>query len=146
MPGNPPEAGRVLAPAAGTPTASVAAASATATAVRRISMLSFRGVGAARNMLAAAGARGYGRRHGAACSRGPPAGRLDEAVRIASLRQRPREERRVNTDVFITCAVTGAGDTTATSDRVPVRPHEIAQEAIEAARAGAAVAHIHVRD
>jgi uncharacterized protein (DUF849 family) len=52
----------------------------------------------------------------------------------------------VNTDVFITCAVTGAGDTTTTSDRVPVRPHDIAEAAIEAARAGAAVAHIHVRD
>jgi uncharacterized protein (DUF849 family) len=52
----------------------------------------------------------------------------------------------VNTDVFITCAVTGAGDTAPASDRVPVRPQEIAEAAIEAARAGAAVAHIHVRD
>jgi uncharacterized protein (DUF849 family) len=52
----------------------------------------------------------------------------------------------VNQDVFITCAVTGAGDTTGVSDRVPVRPEEIADAAIEAARAGAAVAHIHVRD
>src|SRR3954451_24313266 len=57
-----------------------------------------------------------------------------------------REQRRVNTDVFITCAVTGAGDTAPASDRVPVRPQEIAEAAIEAARAGAAVAHIHVRD
>jgi uncharacterized protein (DUF849 family) len=52
----------------------------------------------------------------------------------------------VNPDVFITCAVTGAGDTTRASDRVPVRPAEIAEAALEAARAGAAVAHIHVRD
>jgi 3-dehydrocarnitine:acetyl-CoA trimethylamine transferase len=52
----------------------------------------------------------------------------------------------VNTDVFITCAVTGAGDTAQASDRVPVRPQQIADAAIEAARAGAAVAHIHVRD
>ena len=52
----------------------------------------------------------------------------------------------MNQDVFITCAVTGAGDTTGVSDRVPVRPEEIADAAIEAARAGAAVAHIHVRD
>jgi uncharacterized protein (DUF849 family) len=52
----------------------------------------------------------------------------------------------VNQDVFITCAVTGAGDTTGNSDRVPVRPEQIADAAIEAARAGAAVAHIHVRD
>jgi uncharacterized protein (DUF849 family) len=52
----------------------------------------------------------------------------------------------VNTEVFITCAVTGAGDTTRASDRVPVTPDAIADEAIAAARAGAAVVHIHVRD
>jgi uncharacterized protein (DUF849 family) len=52
----------------------------------------------------------------------------------------------VNWDVFITCAITGAGATTERSDRVPVTPEEIADSAIEAARAGAAVAHIHVRD
>jgi uncharacterized protein (DUF849 family) len=52
----------------------------------------------------------------------------------------------MNWDVFITCAVTGAGDTTGRSDRVPVTPQQIADAAIEAARAGAAVAHIHVRD
>jgi uncharacterized protein (DUF849 family) len=52
----------------------------------------------------------------------------------------------VNQEVFITCAVTGAGDATRASDRIPIRPAEIAQAAIEAARAGAAVAHIHVRD
>jgi uncharacterized protein (DUF849 family) len=52
----------------------------------------------------------------------------------------------VNGDVFITCAVTGAGATTPTSDRVPVTPEQIADAAIGAARAGAAVVHIHVRD
>jgi uncharacterized protein (DUF849 family) len=52
----------------------------------------------------------------------------------------------VNRDVFLTCAVTGAGDTVQASDRVPVSPQEIADAAIEAARAGAAVVHIHVRD
>ncbi len=52
----------------------------------------------------------------------------------------------MNADVFITCAVTGAGDTTGSSDRVPVTPQQIADSAIEAARAGAAVVHIHVRD
>jgi len=52
----------------------------------------------------------------------------------------------VNQEVFVTCAVTGAGDTTGASDRVPVMPEAIAGAAIEAARAGAAVAHIHVRD
>jgi len=52
----------------------------------------------------------------------------------------------VNPEVFITCAVTGAGDTTRASDRVPVTPAEIADAAIAAARAGAAIVHIHVRD
>jgi uncharacterized protein (DUF849 family) len=52
----------------------------------------------------------------------------------------------VNWEVFITCAVTGVGDTVARSDRVPVTPEQIADAAIEAATAGAAIAHIHVRD
>ncbi len=52
----------------------------------------------------------------------------------------------MNTEAFITCAVTGAGDTTARSPHVPVTPDVIAASAIEAAHAGAAVAHIHVRD
>jgi uncharacterized protein (DUF849 family) len=52
----------------------------------------------------------------------------------------------MNWEVFITCAVTGVGDTAGRSDRVPVTTEQIADAAIEAARAGAAVAHIHVRD
>src|SRR5437764_11610194 len=52
----------------------------------------------------------------------------------------------MNWDVFITCAVTGVGDSTGKTDRVPITPAQIADAAIEAARAGAAVAHIHVRD
>ena len=43
-------------------------------------------------------------------------------------------------------AVTGSGDTAGRSDKVPVTPEQIAESAIEAAKAGAAVAHIHVRD
>jgi uncharacterized protein (DUF849 family) len=54
--------------------------------------------------------------------------------------------RAVNFEVFVTCAVTGAGDTTGRSDRVPVTPAQIAEAAIEAANAGAAIAHVHVRD
>jgi uncharacterized protein (DUF849 family) len=50
------------------------------------------------------------------------------------------------TEAFITCAVTGAGDTVARSEHVPVTPNQIAESAIHAARAGAAVVHIHVRD
>ena len=52
----------------------------------------------------------------------------------------------MNTEAFITCAVTGAGATTARSELVPVTPAQIAESALEAARAGAAVAHIHVRN
>ncbi len=52
----------------------------------------------------------------------------------------------MNYDVIVTCAVTGAGDTTGRSPHVPVTPKEIAEAAIEAAKAGAAIAHIHVRD
>ena len=51
-----------------------------------------------------------------------------------------------NANAFITCAVTGSGDTVGRSAHVPVRPRQIAAAAIEAARAGAAIAHIHVRD
>jgi len=52
----------------------------------------------------------------------------------------------MNWNAFITCAVTGSGETTAKSDKVPVTPQQIAESAIEAAKAGAAVVHIHVRD
>lgn len=52
----------------------------------------------------------------------------------------------MNSDVFITCAVTGAGDTAGKSEHVPVTPAQIAAAAVEAAKAGAAIAHIHVRD
>ncbi|WP_457807674.1 3-keto-5-aminohexanoate cleavage protein [Kushneria sp. EE4] len=52
----------------------------------------------------------------------------------------------MNQDVILTCAVTGAGDTPSRNPAVPVTPKEIADAAIEAARAGASIAHIHVRD
>ena len=48
--------------------------------------------------------------------------------------------------VFITCAVTGSGDTVGKSDKVPYTPEAIADDCIAAAKAGAAVVHIHVRD
>ena len=53
---------------------------------------------------------------------------------------------RVMKDVFITCAVTGSGDTVNKSDRVPFTPEAIANDCIAAAKAGAAAVHIHVRD
>ena len=52
----------------------------------------------------------------------------------------------MNFEVIITCAVTGAGDTTGKSSHIPVTTKQIADAAIEAANAGAAIAHIHVRD
>jgi uncharacterized protein (DUF849 family) len=52
----------------------------------------------------------------------------------------------MNWEVFITCAVTGAGDTVGRSPHVPVTPEQIAMSAIDAAKAGAAIVHIHVRD
>ncbi|MPY77085.1 MAG: 3-keto-5-aminohexanoate cleavage protein [Actinophytocola sp.] len=52
----------------------------------------------------------------------------------------------MNTEVVLTCALTGAGDTTRKSEHVPVTPKEIAESGIEAAMAGATVVHIHVRD
>lgn len=52
----------------------------------------------------------------------------------------------MNRDVFITCAVTGSGDTVAKSKHVPITPKQIAEAAVEAAKAGAAVIHCHVRD
>ncbi len=52
----------------------------------------------------------------------------------------------MNPDVMITCAVTGGGDTTQKSPHVPVTPEQIANACIAAARAGAAIAHVHVRD
>ncbi len=52
----------------------------------------------------------------------------------------------MNAEAFITCAVTGAGDTTSRSPHVPVTPEQIAASVIDAARAGAAIAHLHVRD
>ncbi|MDA0924792.1 MAG: 3-keto-5-aminohexanoate cleavage protein [Proteobacteria bacterium] len=49
-------------------------------------------------------------------------------------------------EVFITCAVTGSGATQDRSPHVPRSPKEIAESAIAAARAGAAIVHCHVRD
>ena len=55
-------------------------------------------------------------------------------------------EKTLQSEVIVTCAVTGAGDTAAVHPRLPVTPQQIADSAIEAAKAGASVAHIHVRD
>jgi uncharacterized protein (DUF849 family) len=52
----------------------------------------------------------------------------------------------MNRNVIISCAVTGSGDSVGKSPHVPVTPEEIANASIEAAKAGAAIAHIHVRE
>lgn len=52
----------------------------------------------------------------------------------------------MNQDVFITCAVTGSGGTQDRSPHVPRSPKQIADSAIDAAKAGAAIVHCHVRD
>jgi len=52
----------------------------------------------------------------------------------------------MNQDVFITCAVTGSGSTQDRSEHVPRSPEQIANSAIDAAKAGAAIVHCHVRD
>jgi uncharacterized protein (DUF849 family) len=64
---------------------------------------------------------------------------------------RAKQQRRIGAAVtanavFITCAVTGSGDSVRKSSKVPVTPAEIAAAALEAHAAGAAIVHIHVRD
>jgi uncharacterized protein (DUF849 family) len=48
--------------------------------------------------------------------------------------------------VMISCAVTGSADTPGRNPAVPVTPQQIAHSAIDAAKAGAAIVHVHVRD
>jgi uncharacterized protein (DUF849 family) len=52
----------------------------------------------------------------------------------------------MNREVFITAAVTGSGSTQDRSPHVPRSPKQIADSAIDAAKAGAAIVHCHVRD
>lgn len=52
----------------------------------------------------------------------------------------------MNRDVIVTCAVTGAGDTVDKHPSIPVTAKQIAEACLEAADAGAAITHIHVRD
>ena len=54
--------------------------------------------------------------------------------------------RSMNRKPIVTCAITGAGDTAGKSPEVPVTPEQIANSALEAAEAGAAIVHCHVRD
>src|SRR5258708_13564088 len=49
-------------------------------------------------------------------------------------------------EVFITCAVTGSADSVRKNPKVPVTPAQIAESALDAHAAGAAIVHLHVRD
>jgi len=48
--------------------------------------------------------------------------------------------------VILTCAVTGTRDTFRQNPAVPITPAQIATSSLEAAAAGAAIVHLHVRD
>ena len=52
----------------------------------------------------------------------------------------------IKSNIFITCAITGSGSTQDLSSNVPRSPKQIADSAIAAAIAGAAIVHCHVRD
>ncbi|OYW49466.1 MAG: 3-keto-5-aminohexanoate cleavage protein, partial [Rhizobiales bacterium 12-68-15] len=54
--------------------------------------------------------------------------------------------RHAVSKVIITCAVTGGIHTPTMSDHLPITPSEIAEQAIAAAEAGAAILHLHARD
>jgi len=71
--------------------------------------------------------------------------RIRQAV-VSRGPQNRSEETFMNNEVIISCAVTGAGDSVGVHPAIPVTPEQIANAAIEAAKAGAAIAHIHVRD
>jgi uncharacterized protein (DUF849 family) len=77
----------------------------------------------------------------------PPERRLDRNAARGIHCNPPSGEARAMLDkVVITCAVTGNLTTRAQHPGLPVTPDEIAGAALDAAKAGAAVAHIHVRD
>ncbi|MWB79052.1 3-keto-5-aminohexanoate cleavage protein [Pseudooceanicola sp. 216_PA32_1] len=48
--------------------------------------------------------------------------------------------------VFLTCALVGNFSTRAQNENLPITPQELATQALEAAKAGAAIVHVHVRD
>ena len=52
----------------------------------------------------------------------------------------------MNNKVIVSCPVTGSGDTASKHPNLPITPKQIADASIEAAKAGAAIAHIHVRE
>ena len=73
-------------------------------------------------------------------------GAEDAKVRFTFRRRHYAMPLQMNRNVFITCAVTGSGSTQDRSPHVPRSPQQIADSAIAAAKAGAAIVHCHVRD
>jgi uncharacterized protein (DUF849 family) len=57
-----------------------------------------------------------------------------------------KPKRNLSNKVIITCAVTGSIHTPTMSDKLPITPKQIGTSAIEAAKAGAAILHLHARD
>ena len=57
-----------------------------------------------------------------------------------------KPKRNLSNKVIITCAVTGSIHTPTMSDKLPITPEQIGTSAIEAAKAGAAILHLHARD
>src|SRR5205814_3072059 len=95
-------------------------------------------IGVSRSSLPAASDRGLPCRAGTlyCCSDNITAGRAPCA----------RGPAAMNSDVIITCAITGDDTRVTKSPHCPITPEQIAAAAIDAARAGAAIVHIHVRD
>src|SRR5437868_15222421 len=69
---------------------------------------------------------------------------ITRLIRTPLTARRPRPI--MNQDVIITCAVTGDDTKVTKSPHCAVTPEQIANTAIEAAKAGAAIVHIHVRN
>src|SRR5436190_20540798 len=71
---------------------------------------------------------------------------LELSRRIADAASDAKYAAMLSSAVFITCAVTGSGDSVRKNANVPVTPEQIAAAALEAHSAGAAIVHVHVRD
>lgn len=74
-------------------------------------------------------------------------GRSYRQAQVALLSPRPsRPDMPSRRPVIVTCAVTGSAPTYLKHPRIPITPAQIAAQSVDAARAGAAMVHIHVRD
>src|SRR5687768_7825297 len=74
------------------------------------------------------------------------AGKMGRGSLAAAARRRHGRRMRQKSKVIITCAITGSIHTPSMSPYLPVTPEDIAAQAIEAAKAGAAILHLHARD